>query len=106
MYRICIIGDRDSVIGFIALGFSVYEAENADKAGEILDKLAMDKQNAVIFIIENYAMKLEEKIAKYKDMPTPAIVPVPSKDGSQGYGMANIRNAAYRAIGSDMIFKD
>ena len=106
MYKICIIGDRDSVIGFMALGFSVYEAEDSERAGRILSELVANGNNAVIFIVENYAIELEEQIAKYKDLPLPAIVPIPGKNGSVGYGMANIRNAVERAVGSDIIFKD
>lgn len=105
MYKICIIGDRDSVIGFMALGFSVYEAEDVQVASDVLKKVASDENNAVIFIVENYAIALEEEIAKYKDMPLPAIVPIPGKNGSTGYGMANIRSAVERAVGTDMLFK-
>lgn len=106
MYKICIIGDRDSVIGFMALGFSVHEAEDAESAGEILTALAKNEENAIIFIVENYAMKLEDKIAKYKDSPMPAIVPIPGKSGSLGYGMANIKSAVERAVGTDILFKE
>ena len=106
MYRICIIGDRESVIGFMALGFSVYEADDSSAAGEILKTLAKDKENAVIFIVENYAVELRELIDKYKDLPLPAIVPVPGKEGSSGYGMENIRRATERAVGADILFKD
>lgn len=106
MYKICIIGDRESVIGFMALGFSVHEAQNSEEAGVILKELASDGESAVIFIVENYACELEELIAKYKDLPMPAIVPVPGKHGSSGYGMENIRRASERAIGADILFKE
>lgn len=106
MSKICILGDRDSVIGFMALGFSVHEAADETEAGELLKLLAQDSDNAIIFIVENYAKALEEIIAKYKDCPTPAIIPIPGKDGSTGYGMANIKSAAERAIGSDILFKE
>ncbi|MBE6548421.1 MAG: V-type ATP synthase subunit F [Ruminococcaceae bacterium] len=106
MSKICIIGDRDSVIGFMAIGFSVHEAEDVQTASDILSTLASDEENAIIFIVENYAMALEEQIAKYKDFPTPAIIPIPGKDGSTGYGMANIKHAAERAVGTDILFKE
>ena len=46
MSKICIIGDRDSVIGFMAVGFSVYEASSSRAAGDILKTLAKDEENA------------------------------------------------------------
>lgn len=106
MHRICIIGDRDSVIGFMALGFSVHEAQNSEEAGEILRRLVKDKDNSVIFIVENFAIELSEMISKYRDLPLPAIVPIPGKEGSIGYGMENIRRATERAVGADILFKD
>ncbi len=106
MYKICIIGDRDSVIGFMALGFSVHEAADAQAAGEVLRELTRSEENAIIFIVENYAMELEELISKYKDSPMPAIIPIPGKSGSVGYGMANIKSAVERAVGTDILFKE
>ncbi len=106
MSKICIIGERDSVIGFMALGFSVHEANDAASAGEILKTLAADPENAIIFMVENYAMALEDEIAKYKDMPMPAIIPIPGKSGGVGYGMANIKSAVERAVGTDILFKE
>ena len=104
MSKICIIGDRDSVIGFMAVGFSVYEAQSPEAAGNILKSLARDEENAIIFIVESYAKEIEDIIAKYKDKPTPAIIPIPSKDGSSGYGMESIKKASERALGADILF--
>ena len=66
MYKIGIIGDRDSVLGFMALGFSVFEARNAEEAGVILGQVAKDPGYAIIFLIEEYASKLESETEKYK----------------------------------------
>lgn len=106
MYKICILGDRDSIIGFMALGFSVHEAEDVGSAGKKLEELTSDSENAIIFIVENYAQALESEISKYKDKPLPAIIPIPGKSGSSGYGMASIRSAVERAVGTDILFKE
>ena len=106
MSKICIIGDRDSVIGFMAVGFSVYEAYSSRAAGDILKTLAKDEENAIIFIVENYAKEIEDIISKYKDKPTPAIIPIPSKDGATGYGMESIKRASERALGANILFGD
>lgn len=106
MYKICIIGDRESVIGFMAIGFSVHEADDAESARSILKSLASDSENAIIYIVEDYAQAISDEIAKYKDMPLPAIIPIPGKGGSTGYGMANIKSAVERAVGTDILFKE
>ena len=105
MYKIAIIGDRDSVLGFMALGFATFEAQSAEEVGKLLHKVARDESYAVIFIVENYAEQLVEEMAKYKDMPLPAVVSIPGRAGSNGFGMNSIRSAVERAVGADIIFK-
>ncbi len=104
MYKIGIIGDRDSVLGFMALGFSVMDVPDAEKARAELKGAVKSGEYAVIFITENFAAVLEDEIDKYKDMPLPAIVSLPGKDGGTGYGMENIRQASIRAVGADILF--
>lgn len=106
MYKIGIIGERDSVLGFMAIGFAVHEAPDAETAGALLRQLAKDESYAIIFIVENYAEALKEDIAKYKDVPLPAIITIPGRAGSTGYGMAAIKSAVERAVGADILFKE
>ncbi|MBR4296137.1 MAG: V-type ATP synthase subunit F [Clostridia bacterium] len=106
MYKIGIIGDRDSVLGFMALGFSVFDVNDADSARSALRGAVKDGNFAVVFVTERIAALIEDEIEKYKDMPMPAVISIPDKDGSTGYGMSNIRNAALRAIGADILFSE
>ena len=80
MDKIGIIGGRDSVLGFLAIGFAVRPAADADAARRALQELAAEC--AAIYITEEYAEALAEDIAKYKDMPTPAVVVLPGVGGS------------------------
>lgn len=104
MYKIGIVGDRDSVLGFMALGFTVFDVSSADEARMKLRNAVKDGGFAVLFVTENIAKQIEDEIEKYKDLPLPAIVSVPGRDGSTGYGMENIRDAALRAVGADILF--
>ena len=106
MYKIGIIGERDSVLGFMALGFSVHEAETTEVAASTLRELVKSGEYAIIYIVENYAVALSDEIVRYKDMPLPAITVIPGMSGSTGYGMASIKNAVERAVGADILFKD
>lgn len=106
MYKIGIIGERDSVLGFMALGFSVHEAQDAEQAAKKLHTLVKSGEYAVIFLTENYAQLLVEETNRYKDMPLPAVVSIPGQGGSTGFGMNNIRSAVERAVGADILFKE
>ncbi len=106
MYKIGIIGNRDAVLGFMALGFSVHEAANAEEAAKVLHAMVRSGEFGVIFLTENYASQIEEETARYRDLPIPAIVSIPGQEGSTGYGMNNLRHAVERAVGADILFKD
>lgn len=102
MYKIGIIGDAASVSAYRAIGFSVFEAGHAEEAAEMLKTAVKSGEYAVIFVTEKTAELIESDIAKYKDLPLPAIVSVPGRDGSTGYGKAAMRDATIRAVGSDI----
>ena len=106
MYKIGIIGRRDAVQGFMALGFAVREADSVADAARELHGMAKSQEYGVIFITENFASELEEETAKYRDLPLPAIVSIPGGEGSTGFGMNNLRRAVERAVGADILFKD
>lgn len=103
MYKIGIIGDRDSTLCFMALGFSVLEASTPEQARGALHAAAKSGEYAVLFIVEDLARALGEDIARYKDDPLPAITVIPGQNGSTGYGQACIKAAVERAVGADIL---
>ncbi|MCI8332753.1 MAG: V-type ATP synthase subunit F [Clostridiales bacterium] len=105
MYKIGVIGDRDSVLGFIAVGFTVYAAEDAKQAAVLLKQLASENY-AIIYITENLAVDLQEEIDRYKEKTVPAVIVIPGKEGSTGFGMMNLKKSVERAVGADILFKE
>lgn len=105
MYKIGVMGDRDSIKGFLALGMQIFPVEDTQTASSTLKKLA-DEEYAVIYITEQLCKEIEKDVDRYKDEVIPAIIPIPGISGSNGFGINNIRKAALRAIGSDMIFNN
>ena len=102
MYKIAVLGDQDSVLGFKALGLDVYPAESVEAARESLHRLAKEDY-AIIYLTERLAAGLEPEIARYKDDLTPAIILIPGKDGSLGIGMAQVKKSVERAVGADIL---
>ena len=101
-YKIAVLGDKDSVLGFKALGLDVYPAETVEEARKTLHTLAKGDY-AVVYLTEQYAAGMEADIARYKDELTPAVILIPGKDGSLGIGMANVKSAVERAVGADIL---
>ena len=102
MYKIAVLGDRDSVMGFKALGLDTFFVEEADEARHTLHRIAKEEY-AVVYLTEQFAAQMEADIARYKDELTPAIILIPGKEGSLGMGMANIKKSVERAVGADIL---
>ncbi len=103
--KIAIIGDTESTLGFLAVGFSVFPVNGSEEAAKTLVKLASEGY-AIIYIVEDIACEITDTISRYKDSPVPAVIMIPGRAGSRGIGLMNIKKSAERAIGADILFKE
>ncbi|MGN1121406.1 MAG: V-type ATP synthase subunit F [Eubacteriales bacterium] len=102
MKKIGVIGDKDSVLGFMAAGFSVFVTEEPAQAVSIIEHAVKDGF-AVLYITENLLAQIPDTYEKFKTEPMLAVIPIPSKTGSLGIGMANIKKSVERAVGADIL---
>ena len=77
MYKIGVIGRRDAVLGFLTLGFSVFEEEGLSAAADRLRRMVRSGEYGVILIQNSYAEGLREQMEAYSRLPIPAIVSIP-----------------------------
>lgn len=111
MYNVAIIGPKDIISGFKALGVTPFTANDGDEALAILknikkdiDEGTADKRFATVIIIESIAQHIPvEEMDKITNGALPAIVALPGLEGSQGAGVAKLKRLAERAIGSDIL---
>lgn len=102
MYRIAVMGDRDSIYGFAALGLEIFPVEDAAPAMETLRSIA-NRDYAIIYITEALAAKIPDEINKYRDRTTPAIILIPGIVGNTGLGLYNVKRTVEKAVGSDIL---
>ncbi len=102
MYKIAVMGDRDSILGFKALGLEVFPEEDPVEARRTLHRLAKSDY-AVIYITEQLAGQFYEDILRYQDKATPAIILIPGKAGSLGLGATALQSSVVRAVGADIL---
>ena len=62
--KIGVVGDKDSVLAFKALGIDVFPVSEFDEAKRTVDKLAMDDY-AVIFVTEHVKFNKYKKIKRF-----------------------------------------
>ena len=102
-YRIAVIGDWESVMGFRALGLDTYPVTGVEEAKARVRELAKDGDCGIIYLTEQLAKDMGDVIARYKDELRPAIILIPGREGSLGIGMNDIKRAIERAVGSDIL---
>ena len=104
MLKIAVIGRRDTVMGFTALGLEAYPGADGTEAKAILRALTHDREDvAIIYIEEDIAAQLQSQIDKIKDSPKPAIILIPGREGSLGMGLSALNAAVERAIGTNIL---
>ncbi|MDY3079100.1 MAG: V-type ATP synthase subunit F [Oscillospiraceae bacterium] len=104
MLKIAVIGGRETVMGFTALGLEAYPVADADEAKKVLRILTRDREDvAIIYIEEGLAAQLSQEIDKFKDSPKPAIILIPGREGSLGLGLTALNQAVERAIGTNIL---
>ena len=104
MYKIAVVGDRQSIAGFASLGLSTFEADGREDAALLIAKLA-DHDFAVIYLTEKIAAEVPDLLERYRSVSKPALIPIPGVNGNTGEGMAAVHRSVEKAVGSDILSK-
>lgn len=103
MYKkIGVVGDKDSVLAFKALGIDVFPVVDADEARKAIDSCARNNY-AVIFVTEQIAQNVEETIERYNEEILPAVILIPSNQGSLNIGLKRISDSMEKAVGVNIL---
>lgn len=102
MHRVAVVGDRESVLGFRALGLEVFTPASAEEARNVVDRLGRE-DCAVIFLTERLAAQIEETVERYSASITPAVILIPDRGGSLGIGMEAISKRVEKAVGRNIL---
>ena len=105
MAKIGVIGDRDSVLLFKAVGLDAFFEDDGERANRTLHRLAREGY-AAVFVTEKLYAACAETIDEYKGAPYPAIIPIPDNSGTQGVGMAALKQNVEKAVGVDILFNN
>lgn len=102
MYKIAVLGDRDSVAAFTALGFETFEIDDGKIASAKLKELS-DSNYGIIYITERLASLVKKDIERLKEKVTPAVILIPGVSGNTGEGLENLKQAVERAVGKNIL---
>lgn len=105
MYKIAVIGDKESILGFSAIGMDIYPAYEEEEVKRIIPQL-IEENYAILYITENVSRKVEKYLEKLKKNKIPAIVTIPNNTGGTGYGDKRIKEMVQKAVGIEINFKE
>lgn len=105
MAKIGVIGDRDSILLFKAVGLDVFFEDEGEQANRHLHQLAREGY-AVVFVTEKLYPACAETIKEYESEAYPAIIPIPDNNGTSGIGIAQLKDNVEKAVGVDILFNN
>ena len=100
--KCAVIGDRDSILLFKAVGIEVYPVTDGEQANKTLHRLARTGY-AVVYVTEAMYPFCGETIREFQGEAYPAIIPIPDASCTQGIGMKAIRENVEKAVGLDIL---
>ena len=104
MYKIALMGNNDSIIGFKLFGISLFPVTDKEKAKEILNKLVKEKY-AIIFITEEIASQIIEQIEELQKISLVSFTIIPNKLEKRNMGIELLKKNVEKAIGTDILFR-
>lgn len=104
--KIAIMGDSESIKGFAAVGFDLFELEQSEDAEKILRRVAESGEYGIIYITEEFYATLTKECRRYSERMTPAIIPLPGIKGNTDLGKTRLKSFVEKAVGSDIMFNE
>ncbi len=105
MYKIGVLGDRDSIYGFAALGLEVFPVSTPEEGAKALRNLC-DQNYGIVYITEALAEQLAPELERCRESLLPAVIPIPGVHGNTGMGIQMVKHSVEQAVGSDIIFNE
>lgn len=103
MRRIAVVGERDSVYGFAALGLEVFPVKDSKEARAVVKRL-INEDLAVIFLTESIIAEIYDELLGTTSEMQVSIIPIPDVAGEARLGMKALKESVIKAVGTDILF--
>ncbi|MBQ3213480.1 MAG: V-type ATP synthase subunit F [Clostridia bacterium] len=99
--KIAVIGSKDSILVFKAVGCDIFGVSNAEKTRIALNKAI--SQYKIILITDDYAKYVEDIIADTQTTAYPVVLVIPSGNKRSDYALNKISEDVERALGVNIL---
>ena len=104
MYKIALVGDKDSIIGFQLLGISIFPVTDKEETINVFNELIKEKY-ASVFITEEMAFQIFDKIEELQKKYLISVTIIPNRLEKRNLGLKILKKNIEKAIGTDILFK-
>ena len=103
MHRIAVVGEKDSIYGFAALGLEIFSVKNPLEAKTIIKRL-ISENVAIIYLTESIIADIYHELTEITAHSFVSIIPIPGLIGETKIGVENLKKAVIKAVGTDILF--
>lgn len=94
--KVGILGSKNSILGFKAIGVDVLDFACLKDRQHL-------KNYGILFITEDCAKKMHKELDEISGQTLPAILTIPSLQGTSKEEMRSLKKIVKRAVGSDIL---
>lgn len=100
--KIGVVGFKESIMVFKLMGFDVRYVEDEKKARIEIDQMAKEKYG-VIYVSDVLLEKMNDVVEHYEGQLIPALISIPTHEGSTGYPNQKLQEYVEKAIGQNIL---
>jgi V/A-type H+-transporting ATPase subunit F len=100
--NIAVIGDKDFISGFKALGCVLYPVDETTDLQSLLTKV-IEENFLFIFILEKYALRLKDLFKQYSQRARPLIIPLSDFRADLSLTENLLSDLTVKAVGKDIM---
>jgi V/A-type H+-transporting ATPase subunit F len=99
--NVSVVGERELILSFKALGVTVFPVENTPEAEETVRRLVEEKCS-IILLTERFASEMHVLLDELRRESEVTITPIPTSGGSQGFALEELKAVLRKAVGVDI----
>ena len=103
MHRIAVVGEKDSIYGFAALGLEIFSVKNSHEAKSTVKRL-INENVAIVYLTESIIADIYHELAELTADSFVSAIPIPGLLGETKIGVESLKKAVIKAVGTDILF--
>jgi V/A-type H+-transporting ATPase subunit F len=108
MFKVVVLTDPETALGFRLAGVDVHQAEDAEEAKRAINRLLEDRDTGILAVNESFLAAVDDRVRqRIEGMYRPIVISLPVKEklGAVGERKAFLARLVHRAVGFDVTLR-